>query len=52
MEWDADAIALLERVPGFVRNMVRGHMEANARKHGAQRVTAQMMKDARSKMGF
>lgn len=52
MEWDADAIELLNRVPGFVRNMVRGHMEANARKHGAARVTAQMMKDARSKMGF
>jgi nucleotide-binding universal stress UspA family protein len=52
MEWDADALELLNRVPGFVRNMVRGHMEANARKHGAERVTAKMMKDARSKMGF
>lgn len=52
MEWDADAQELLNRVPGFVRNMVRGHMEAMARKHGAERVTAQMMKDARSKMGF
>ncbi|MDH5637233.1 MAG: universal stress protein [Nitrospinota bacterium] len=52
MDWDAEAIELLERVPGFVRNMVRGHMEAQARKAGDSRITAQMMKDARGKMGM
>lgn len=52
MEWEPAALELLERVPGFVRNMVRGHMEAEARKHGAKSVTAQMMKDARAKMGM
>ncbi len=52
MEWTPEALELLNRVPGFVRNMVRGHMEAQARKADAPRVTAEMMKTARSKMGM
>jgi nucleotide-binding universal stress UspA family protein len=52
VNWDEDAIELLNRVPGFVRNMVRGHMEAQARRAGSARVTAAMMKQARQKMGM
>lgn len=52
VEWDDDAQELLNRVPGFVRNMVRGHMENEARKQGVKKITAQMMKDARSRMGM
>ncbi|HEB73008.1 MAG TPA: hypothetical protein ENI77_10360 [Nitrospirae bacterium] len=52
IEWDDDAVELLKRAPGFVQNMIRGHMDANARKQGLSRITAQMMIDARSKMGM
>jgi len=52
IEWEPDAIEMLNRVPGFVRNMVRGHMEAQARKQGVKVITMQMMIDARSKMGM
>jgi len=52
MEWTDDAIELLNRVPGFVRNMVRGHMESNARKLGKTKITAEMMVEARKKIGM
>lgn len=52
VEWDDDAVKLLERAPGFVQNMIRGHMEANARKDGVDRITAEMMKKTRDKMGM
>jgi len=52
MEWTDDAQEMLNRVPGFVRNMVRGHMEANARKQGAKVITADMMAEARKKIGM
>ncbi len=50
IEWTPEAIEMLNRVPGFVRNMVRGHMEGNARKAGKKVITDDMMKEARSKM--
>jgi len=50
IEWDEDAIEMLNRAPGFVRNLIRGHMEANARKNGTSRITAEMMKESRGKM--
>ncbi len=52
IEWTGEALELLERVPSFVRNLVKGHMQANALKVGADKITAQMMKDARKKMGM
>lgn len=52
LEWTEEAQEMLNRVPGFVRNMVRGHMEANARKAGAAKITAQMMTESRKKMGM
>jgi nucleotide-binding universal stress UspA family protein len=52
VEWTVEAREMLERVPGFVRNMVRGHMETNARKDGKRTVTLEMMQEARKKMGM
>ncbi|MBI3580463.1 MAG: universal stress protein [Nitrospinae bacterium] len=52
IEWTVEAREMLERVPGFVRNMVRGHMESNARKAGKRIVTLEMMLEARKKMGM
>ncbi|HJM83540.1 MAG TPA: universal stress protein [Nitrospinota bacterium] len=52
IEWSNEAIELLERVPGFVRNMVRGHMESQARITRASIITADMMKEARKQMGM
>ncbi len=52
MEWTEEAQELLQRVPGFVQNMVRGHMEANARKQGVTLITGEMMKEARKKVGM
>lgn len=50
--WTPEALEMLNRVPGFVRNMVRGHMEANAHKDGKTSVTLEMMIEARKKMGM
>ncbi len=50
--WTAEALEMLNRIPGFVRNMVRGHMEANAHKEGLKAVTLEMMIEARKKMGM
>jgi nucleotide-binding universal stress UspA family protein len=50
--WEPEAVELLNKVPGFVRNMVRGHMEALARRENVMIVTAGMMKEARLKMGM
>lgn len=52
MQWTDEAVKLLERVPGFVQNMVRGHMEKNARNEGKKVITADMMTSAREKMGM
>ncbi len=52
MEWTAEALEMLNRVPGFVRNLVRGHMEANSRKEGKTKITLEMMLEARKKMGM
>lgn len=52
VEWTAEALEMLNRVPGFVRNLVRGHMEANSRKEGKTKITLEMMLEARKKMGM
>ena len=52
IEWTVEAREMLDRIPGFVRNMVRGHMESNARKEGERIVTLGMMLEARKKMGM
>ncbi|MBF0169563.1 MAG: universal stress protein [Nitrospinae bacterium] len=52
LNWTDEAQEMLMRVPGFVRNMVRGHMEKNARNAGADTITGAMMREAREKMGM
>ncbi|MBI4828512.1 MAG: universal stress protein [Nitrospinae bacterium] len=52
MEWEEEAVAMLNRAPAFVRNMIRGHMESMARREGMPRVTVDMMRRAREKMGM
>lgn len=39
LDWDQDALELLERVPAFARPMARGGVEAGVRSRGAGRVT-------------
>ncbi len=52
IEWTEGAIKMLERAPGFVRNMIRGHMEANARADGLDTITEEMMVESRKRMGM
>ena len=52
VEWEDGAVELLNRVPAFVQNMVRGHMEANARREGKTFITTEMMKEARKRVGM
>jgi len=50
IEWEAGALKMLERVPSFVRNMVKGHIEANARKKGMDKITEEYVVEQRKKM--
>jgi hypothetical protein len=50
--WTEDAERRLERVPEFVRSMVRDGIERHARKRGCREVTCEVMDEARSKMGM
>ena len=50
--WTEDAERRLERVPEFVRSMVRDGIECHARKRGCREVTCEVMDEARSKMGM
>ncbi len=50
VQWTEKALKMLDRVPSFVRKMVRGHIEANARKSGQKLITEEIMIKARKKM--
>ncbi|MFQ5431770.1 MAG: universal stress protein [Nitrospinota bacterium] len=50
IEWEPEALQTLKRAPGFVQKMIRGHMEANARKQGKTVITGEMMEAAKKKM--
>ncbi|MBI4664970.1 MAG: universal stress protein [Nitrospinae bacterium] len=50
VKWEDEAIVMLNRAPSFVRNMIRGHMEAEARRQGAKTITGEMMQQARSRL--
>lgn len=50
IEWEPEALEMLKKAPGFVQKMIRGHMEANARKEGKTVITGAMMEDAKKKM--
>lgn len=48
LAWTSDAKERLEKLPGFVQPMVRGSVEAYARKHGYDTVTLQVMDDSKN----
>ena len=48
--WEPEAEEMLKRAPGFVQKMIRGHMEANARKEGRTLITGKEMAAAKKKM--
>ena len=52
VSWSAEAEQRLERVPSFVRPMVRAGIERFAREHGHDRVTDQVMDEARQAIGM
>ena len=47
-EWTPDALERLEKTPSFVRPMIKGGIEAYARKHGYAKITLQVMDDSKN----
>jgi radical SAM protein with 4Fe4S-binding SPASM domain len=47
LEWSPEALARIERVPGFVRGVVTARVEAFARERGHSRVTPEVMDEVR-----
>ena len=52
LPWSEDADQRLQRVPDFVRPMVRESIERHAREYGLGEVTLQVMDVVRAKMGM
>ena len=52
LRWSEDADQRLQRVPDFVRPMVRESIERHAREYGLDEVTLQVMDEVRAKMGM
>jgi len=50
--WTEEAERRLERVPEFVRPIVRESVERHARERGCREVTCEVMDEVRSKMGM
>ena len=50
--WTEDAERRLDRVPEFVRPMVRDGIERHAQERGCREVTCEVMDEARSRMGM
>ncbi len=48
LQWSADAQERLGQLPSFVQPMVKGSVEAYARKHGYATVTLQVMDDSKN----
>ena len=47
-EWTPDALDRLEKTPSFVRPMIKGGIEAYARKQGYTKITLQVMDDSKN----
>ena len=47
-EWSPDALERLDKTPSFVRPMVKGGIEAYARKQGYKKITLQVMDDSKN----
>ncbi len=50
LEWTAEALDRIGRIPAFVRGMVVKRVEAHCRRIGADRVTARELEELRSRM--
>jgi hypothetical protein len=50
--WSAEALARLERVPAFVRGMVKKLYADYAREHGIREITPEIMDRARADLGL
>jgi hypothetical protein len=48
LEWTPDALDRLEKTPSFIRPMIKGGIEAYARKLGYEKVTLQVMDDSKN----
>jgi hypothetical protein len=49
--WDDEALEKLERVPVFVRKMVKGKIEKAALELGEERITVELMDKVKSEKG-
>ena len=52
VKWSIAAIELLERIPSFVRGMVKSMIDEEAKKSGVPMVTEELMKEVRSRYGL
>ena len=52
VSWTPEALTRLERVPDFVRPMVKKGIEDTARQRGVQEITVQVMDAVRDQMGM
>lgn len=50
MPWDDDALARLEKIPSFVRNMAKAKIEKAAKEAGEDKVSAAFMEANRAKL--
>ncbi len=50
MPWDEEAIKRVEKIPSFVRKMVKGKIEKAAIEAGEERVTAAFLDANKSKL--
>jgi len=46
--WDDEALAKIEKVPAFVRGMVKGKIEKTAKSMGETRITAELVDKIRA----
>ncbi|MBI3961555.1 MAG: SPASM domain-containing protein, partial [Deinococcus sp.] len=51
LSWTEEAVARLERVPPFLRAMVRAGVERYARASGRREITPELMQELRQRMG-
>ena len=47
-DWTPDALERLEKTPSFIRPMIKGGIEAYARKQGFKKITLQVMDDSKN----
>lgn len=52
VKWSIEAMELLERIPSFVRGMVKSMVDEEAKKSGVEMVTEELMKKVRSRYGL